>query len=311
MAHFASELKACPSCGTGNPLVLDYVTPRASSGNNLPIALVSGCETCGLVFVNPPPSKSEVDAYYQPGGAWEQKLEKRKRGLAKKLERLKGQPRPTSMKEFFVAEAKRLHGTKDRPQVLDFGCGDGNILDALQAAGWDTAGIDPATAHEITRHVMLEAIPSEPTYDLIIMKHVLEHLPEPLSLLRAARAALFEGGHLLVGVPNLDRLAEHGKKDYCVNRLHHLTAYTTRSLSNLLALAGFSVVRKMDRGQLYRLGLVARATTAAEPLPHPLRDVQREFRQAAIAREGWLRATFIPVRRRALRAHQQAEPGLR
>jgi SAM-dependent methyltransferase len=220
-------MKVCPSCGSANPRVLDYVNPRPSNDCDT-AALVSGCETCGLVFVNPPPSAAEIATYYRPGGAWEQKLDKRERGRAKKLEKLNGRPRPSRMKDFFVTEARLLNEQYGARRVLDFGCGDGKILDALQDDGWETAGIDPVSAHRITRHAMLQTMPAAPSYDLIIMKHVIEHLPEPLSTLRAARAALFDGGHLLVGVPNLDGLAEHGKKDYCINRLHHVTAYTAR-----------------------------------------------------------------------------------
>jgi SAM-dependent methyltransferase len=293
---FGAEMQACPSCGAGRPIPLDYIVDNLAASS---AALVSGCESCGLVFVNPPPSADELDAYYRPGGAWDRKLKHRERVLAKKLERLKGQPRRSKTSMITVANALREQTGACR--VLDFGCGAGDILDKLQEQGWETAGIDPISADTITRHRMLEAMPATPSYDVVIMKHVLEHIPDPLAVLRAARAAVFDKGHLLVAVPTLDGMLEHGKRGYCINRMQHVTAYTERSLRNLMALAGFAVVERLQNSRTYRMSFLAQATDKPELVQDPLRDARREFHRLAIANEGW-GARILAVRVRARRA---------
>ena len=67
--------------------------------------------------------------------------------------------------------------------------GPGRGLRKSQRSGWQTYGIDPATAPMLAGegHTMLDAMPDEPTFELIIMKHVLEHVPNPLAILRQAR----------------------------------------------------------------------------------------------------------------------------
>ena len=48
----------------------------------------------------------------------------------------------------------------------------------------------------------LDALRAEPTFDLIIMHHVLEHLPDPQSILRQCAERLKRGGTLIICVPN-------------------------------------------------------------------------------------------------------------
>jgi SAM-dependent methyltransferase len=302
MVEFAEEMKACPSCRGERLRPLDYVYDNRMAAT---AALVSGCETCGLVFVNPPPAADELDAYYRPGGAWDAKLEKRDRVRAKKLAKLEGKARGRPDRTRIRTISTLLREQYGASQVIDFGCGDGRLLDSLQRQGWETAGIDPISAHSITRHRMLDALPATPSCDLVIFDHVLEHLADPLAVLRDARACLGPNGHVLIGVPTLDGLAQHGKKTYCVNRAQHISAYTRRSLENLLALAGFAVTEWFVANQPFRLRLLARVSDSARPIPDPLRDARRAFREAEIAETGWWCAAMQPVRTRMRRALEQ------
>ena len=100
-----------------------------------------------------------------------------------------------------------------RGRALDVGCGAGDILGALKKAGWETVGIEPHAARRAIaeqHHRLIEEIPREPTFDLIIFHHVLEHVLAPCDLLRAARAASLPGAHLLVGVPAFEDAAITG-----------------------------------------------------------------------------------------------------
>lgn len=208
-------------------------------------------------------------------------------------------PRKPSLHRAIAETAARLQADHGFHRVLDFGCGRGELLDRLAAAGWTTFGIDPATAHRVTRHRMLEAMPADGSLDLVLMIHVLEHLPEPLAVLRQAAAALSANGALIVGVPTLDGLAAHRLKRYCINRQHHLTAYTRRSLAHLLARAGFAVEADLPTVVPHRMAVLARRDPEARPVEAPLCDAEAAF----ATYQGW--QASLPLRLRAALANMQ------
>jgi SAM-dependent methyltransferase len=148
----------------------------------------------------------------------------------------------------YIAEVRSLGLPPGR--VLDFGCGPGLLLDGFQSEGWDTYGVEPAPISAQAaeaHHKLLGAIPGEASFDLVCAFHVLEHLPDPLSAVQRLFGATRPGGHIYVGVPNLDRLPEHGRFRYLLNR-QHLYAYTGVAMCNLLNAAGFSGAKVLIEG---------------------------------------------------------------
>jgi len=279
------EAAQCPGCRSSRLTHLDIFTGKRPLEPGKFVWFFTGCGKCGLIFANPPRPDAEVAAAYEAGGSWRDR-DSREADLAG----TEKQQNVVTEKHQNAAVADTLIRLRDRRklyQVLDYGCGDGGILDALQAAGCETYGIDPATEDQITRHTMLDAMPDRPTFDLIVMKHVLEHIPNPLGTLARARLCLNEGGLLLVATPTLDDVHRHGKKRYCLNRGHHVTAYTRRSLRQLLALAGFSILEEMPTDQLHRMALLAHTDQSPQLVRDPLRDARRALRRNAIAEHGW------------------------
>jgi SAM-dependent methyltransferase len=174
-------------------------------------------------------------------------------------------------------------------KVLDFGCGDGRFLNAFQARGWDTYGVEPSTAVAFARHRRLESVPRDASFDLVFLHHVLEHLPHPLALLRELAAALREGGALFVSVPSVETLPEHGDFRYCLNARTHLCCFSGACLEHLLARARFAPVGRLEsaeldalftRGRPMRLRMVARRmATAPSPAGSPLEPAVTALRR--------------------------------
>ena len=168
-------------------------------------------------------------------------------------------------------------------RVLDFGCGTGKLLDALQACGWETWGIETAADRVFRRHRRLDVVPHDSTFDLIVANHVLEHVTDPLGLLRQFARASRIGGYLLVGVPRFDTLPIHRDYKYVINGRAHVTAYTWTCLRGLLARAGWSPVASppdrisKGRGRLTsaRLRVVARRVETYLELPASPADEAR------------------------------------
>src|SRR5439155_3001922 len=105
-------------------------------------------------------------------------------------------------------------------RLLDVGCGDGLFLAIAGRAGWSVEGIEfsPEGArratHRLGRPIAVGDLARDTAlagpFDVITLWHVLEHLPDPATALRAARARLRPGGLLVAAVPNLDNLPTPG-----------------------------------------------------------------------------------------------------
>lgn len=204
-----------------------------------------------------------------------------------------------------------VHDPPPGAKVLDFGCGDGKFLNRLQERGWETYGIEPSTGVPFLRHRRLDIPPQDGSFDFVILHHVLEHVAEPLSLLRRLAGSLREGGVLFVSVPRLDTLGQHRDFRYCLNGRTHVVCFSARCLEGLLARAGCAVTASLDRpdldaaqsdGKPLRLRLVATRTATPPPPPGaPLVPALNALRQYASASRGfvpWI-AGCLPVRVRA------------
>src|SRR4051812_8835766 len=164
------------------------------------------------------------------------------------------------------ARSKAAHATAlceragVRPlRVVEIGCGDGSLLAEL-AAAWPQASFDGfelsepaielARARAIPRAGRLEAfdgsrVPAgDGEYDLAILSHVLEHVPDPAPLLaEAARVAR----HVLVEVPLEDnRSAARPAKRAEAERIGHLHAFNRGDVRALVAGAGLTVVGELS-----------------------------------------------------------------
>jgi SAM-dependent methyltransferase len=135
--------------------------------------------------------------------------------------------------------------------VLDIGCGAGFFLYFLKKNGYAAHyGIDISSQQaglcrqHVTDNVeVVDAVDflkdKQGRYALIAAHDVLEHIPKDRALLfiRLCRAALAEGGVLVIRVPNMSNpLAAQSR----YIDMTHETGYTSRSLYQLLFCAGFT-----------------------------------------------------------------------
>jgi SAM-dependent methyltransferase len=104
---------------------------------------------------------------------------------------------------------KKLHpGFSDR--IADVGCGNGQLLYELHAAGFtDLQGFDPFIAEEKLlapglRLWKKRLEESEVSFDLIMMHHSFEHMEDPHRVLKSCYEKLMPGGKLLIRCPVAD-----------------------------------------------------------------------------------------------------------
>ncbi|MEQ1572678.1 MAG: class I SAM-dependent methyltransferase [Vicinamibacterales bacterium] len=278
------ERERCPACESLRLSDLDlHEMWQAVNGRRT--GFVEGCEDCGLVFVNPLPSDEAQATFYSPEGEWG-----RPRAADDPAPTAKASTRhgAAAWSRMFDAIRHLLPVTTPPAgvRVLDFGCGPGKLLDALQDCGWETFGIETAMERAFRRHRRLVAVPAEPTFDLIVASHVLEHLVNPLALLRQFASASKPGGYLLVSAPGFDALPLHREYKYVINGRAHLTAYTRACMDGLLARSGWQTVDhpgRNDSGAELRdarkLRVLARRASTSLPTPaRPLEAARESLR---------------------------------
>lgn len=89
--------------------------------------------------------------------------------------------------------------------LIEVGCGKGYFLQHLLAQGFQITGLDPTyegdSPHIVKRYFTPEVGLSA---DGIVLRHVLEHVPNPVEFLQQIRAANGGGGRIYIEVPCFD-----------------------------------------------------------------------------------------------------------
>lgn len=129
--------------------------------------------------------------------------------------------------------------------VLDYGCGTGGILRNLVCGARLGVEInEPAIAAAKARGIEVfqspDTIPDQ-CADVVISNHALEHVEQPLAVLRQLRDKLRIGGRLVIVVPAEESTIRRGSRWKPDDPHQHLYCWTPLTLGNLVTVAGFQV----------------------------------------------------------------------
>lgn len=151
---------------------------------------------------------------------------------------------------------------KSSNSLLDVGCGEGFFAKYFFEKNWQITtldyssyGISTQNPQLINTHIAgdvfetLESITKKQNkYDLINLSHVLEHVIDPISLLKSLKNLMNENSYLRICVPNdfSDFQEFLLKKEYTSNTWvcipDHLHYFTFKSLESLICSLDFEVV---------------------------------------------------------------------
>ena len=263
----------CPGCASRTLQAL-HIIPYAKRHALVtsPCLALLGCQTCGLAFSAPRPTPEALEAFYddQHDDGWNRRPPPSTAEMIRKHAEAVAKLTPLGV-------LSRAPGQR----ALDFGCGAGAMLDVLQNAGWETVGIEPSrlAAFAARRHRITDALPQAPTFDLVVVHQVLEHVLNPGHLMRQLAATCRPGARLLVGVPSLEGVAVTGSLHYAWSP-YHLNAFSHAALANLLRYAGWSPFLPPgvpDRRRIVMHG--TRAASVTDPSPEALAPAIRALQQ--------------------------------
>jgi 2-polyprenyl-3-methyl-5-hydroxy-6-metoxy-1,4-benzoquinol methylase len=265
----------------------------------------AGCGGCGFIFLNPRASQEQMFRYYQ-----------RQSRIPRSADRL-GRPY-ADLLDHQIRFIRRWWTPGPAPRILDVGCAEGFFLARLghEAEGSHLEGVEPspvyaAAAREVLpgaviHEGMLEDVSlPEGSYDLITLRHVLEHLQDPLGALRMLASLLHPEGMLHVEVPDVTNWPASISSLY---HHEHLNYFTPASMEYVFRLAGLEPVRleaardnPANSGFSYPIQRVmARAAAALADMSEAAagNDVSAVHGRHVACRSEFIRNRLDPVRRR-------------
>ena len=220
------------------------------------------CLSCGLVSISPKPSPDEVlDSYreYLPRQA--EQIEDWAKTMA-----------PVIARSVNLIKV-RMNGKAGK--LLDIGSGYGFFLSAMQLEGWEVEGIEiSATGRDYGEKKWGMKIHSSPleelnlpekSYDAVTLFYVIEHIPDPMAIIKRARGILKPGGLLLVRWPHttplIKMMGSFSKGLDLYHTPYHLYDFSHRTMKRLLTQCGFSNVETLIGGHTLPRGKAARLSS--------------------------------------------------
>lgn len=161
--------------------------------------------------------------------------------------------------------------------VLDVGCSVGYVVEAgrrlgLRSAGVDVSqwAVDTAKAKGLDARVgSIEELPCQDgEFDLVVLRHVLEHTPRPRAALQEVRRVLAPHGLVLVLVPDVQYWkGQYQRETYRYFRpddlgRQHFVYYDDSTLEMLLTGSGFRVLASLKGQAAAAVGGWRRAVSA-------------------------------------------------
>jgi SAM-dependent methyltransferase len=146
-------------------------------------------------------------------------------------------------------------GNQPPGRLLEIGCGSGERLAHFAAKGWNVQGQDvdaKAVAHARESTALpvhlgpIESLPeSAGPFDAVVMNHVIEHVHDPVALLRRAAALLAPGGVLVAVTPNISSINHRRFRESWrgLEPPRHLHLFSPPTLRIVAQTAGFHQVR--------------------------------------------------------------------
>ncbi len=205
----------------------NYIKKDAKARDLISIAC---CQECGLVQLNDIPSEQDLLEFY----ASKYRVEYRRRD------------KPSSKHVYragamAVSRLKKISPfLKKNTKMLDIGSGGGEFIYLASRMGADAHGIDPSSGYlEFGKdhysinveQKQISELEGKYSYKVVTMFHVLEHLPDPLKVIKKVHQILDARGYFIIEVPNLESKASSPFNHFFKA---HICYFTSLSLIGLL-----------------------------------------------------------------------------
>jgi len=225
---------------------------------SIPSGRLTRCQKCGLFYSNP---RRTLRLIHSAKGKvispelLQDKIEEREISYINFRKRLK--------------KLEKHYPHKTKGKLLDVGCYAGFFLKIAKDAGWHVYGVEPnwGGSEYARRELGLNVITStleeasfpNDYFDVITLYAVLEHVPDPSSLLKETNRVLRKGGLIVLEVPTINNLWFRVlKRKWRHFILGHFYFFTEDTITLLLQKLGFEVLETDLMGKYVSTRLIIR-----------------------------------------------------
>jgi len=205
------------------------------------------CKRCGMIFTNPQPTSATLKDFYESDLAYQSDDDSSRYFRHQQLE--------------FI----RSHASKDCRSVFDIGASNGAFLDIAKSKGYVVTGVEPSSAgvQEAERKFGIRMAEGffdrkfvgscKDRYDIVTIRHVLEHIRNPVPFLRLATKITARGKYIFIEVPDASRPFAENIADFFSHQ--HILHYTEGSLRNIASQLRLPIVavQKLEEVPIIRL----------------------------------------------------------
>lgn len=244
---------SCPVCNSTDeltvlrydeyPLYIKPVPYELRESVPLKPLVIGVCSHCGHTYQKDPITHSEISEIYE-------------RVYASYHSPAMSGIGSTLAQEFLLFLEQNID-LKEK-KALEIGCYDGYFLSLLRDRHQcRIIGCDPSPGAEIAKRLKVEVIQDyfstalfQDEFDIIVLRGVLEHIPELIRFLRETREVLIHDGCIALEVPNVLYSLRNGVIGDFFHE--HISYFTRESLTNSLTRAGYRVVSMDDTAYYIR-----------------------------------------------------------
>ncbi|MBL0926396.1 MAG: class I SAM-dependent methyltransferase [Phycisphaerales bacterium] len=287
----AAADRPCPVCGAaGAPLFRTRGIDRALAPEDFRVTdsrygvtlTLFRCGTCRFIFAAGSEIQELVSLY--------ERLEDPEYEITQQSRRLQ--------MRWIVAASRLAH--PGATSLLDIGAGAGLLAAEAAAAGLRAEGVEPSRSlveaasrlHGIALHQGLYPHPATAgrRFDLVTLVDVIEHVADPVALLRQAAGALAHGGRMIVVTPDAASLAARMlRRRWWHYRLAHVGYFDLSNLTRAAERAGLVRVDAFRARWFFPVSYLAERMERYAPIGRLNRFCER------VPPLRWLRRRIVPL----------------
>jgi SAM-dependent methyltransferase len=235
MNKIAVRLIRCPVCKSAKHDAVYEVDFRVWIKNRMFIwpAQQVACRDCGMIYANPQPMRRSLENLYESDMNY-QSDDALRYFRRQQMEFIRG------------------HTSGNSRSIFDIGASDGVFLDIAKNEGYVVSGIEPSetSVREVMDRCGIRIVRGffdkkfvdscNTRYDVVTLRHVLEHIQNPVGFLKLAVRITVPKKYIFIEVPDSSRPFAGNIADFFSNQ--HIMYYTEQSLRNIASLLRLPVV---------------------------------------------------------------------